>query len=123
MSKPIVISLLIVVAGLGVAAPLVAQDRSAVSGAELDAVVAARSTDNREVVQRFLTSDQARAAAEGMGVSAADLSERVATLDPVSLQRIRSELVDRGLVGGADTIIISSTVVIIALLLIILLTR
>ncbi len=123
MSKPIALSVFILAAGFGLAAPLAAQDRSAVSGAELDAAVAGRPVGNRDVVQGFLASSQARAAAEGMGVSAADLSDRVATLDPMSLQRLRDELADRGLAGGADTIIISSTVVIIALLLIILLTR
>ena len=123
MSKHIALSMIIAVAAVGFTAPLVAQDRSAVSGAELDAAVAGRPAGNREAVQRFLASEQARTAAEGMGVSTADLSDRVATLDPASLQRLRAELGDRGLVGGADTIIISSTVVIIALLLIILLTR
>ncbi len=123
MSKQIPLALIIAVAAFSVTAPLAAQDRSAVSGAELDAAVAERSDGNRQVVQRFLATDQARTAAAGMGVSAADLSDRVATLDPASLQQVRTELGDRGLAGGADTIIISSTVVIIALLLIILLTR
>ncbi len=122
MLKPIALSMIIAVAVCGLTAPLVAQTRSAVTGAEMDAAVAGRPAGNREVVRQFLSTDQARTAAQGMGVNAADLSDRVGTLDPVSLQRLRDELADRGLAGGADTIIISSTVVIIALLLIILLT-
>ena len=123
MSKQIALSMFIAGAAFSLTAPLVAQDRTAVSGAELDAAVAGRPAGNREVVARFLATDQARAAAAGMGVSTADLSDRVATLDPASLQRLRTELDDRGLAGGAGTIVISTSVVIIALLLIILLTR
>lgn len=123
MSKHSALSLIIAVAAFGFTVPLAAQSRSAVSGAELDAAVAARPAGNRDVVQQFLATDQARAAADGMGVSTTELSSRVATLDPETMDRLRAQLNERVLVGGADTIIISSTVVIIALLIIILLTR
>lgn len=123
MSKHNALSMIIAVAAFGFTVPLAAQSRSAVSGAELDAAVTARPAGNRDVVQQFLATDQARAAADGMGVSTSDLSARVATLDPETMDRLRAQLNERVLVGGADTIIISSTVVIIALLIIILLTR
>ena len=123
MSKHNALSMIIAVAAFGFTVPLAAQSRSAVSGAELDAAVAARPAGNRDMVQQFLATDQARAAADGMGVSTSDLSARVATLDPETMDRLRAQLNERVLVGGADTIIISSTVVIIALLIIILLTR
>ena len=123
MVKHRALSMIIAVAAFGVTVPLVAQSRSAVSGAGLDSAVAARPAANRDLVQRFLATDQARAAADGMGVSTTELSARVATLDPESMDRLRAELSERGLVGGADTIVVSSTVVIIALLLIILLTK
>ena len=122
MLKHRALSIIIAAAAFGTV-PLVAQSRSAVSGSELDAAVTASPAGNRDVVERFLATDQARTAADGMGVSTTELSARAATLDPESMDRLRAQLNERVLVGGADTIIISSTVVIIALLIIILLTK
>jgi hypothetical protein len=125
MAKHLTLSMIVAVAALGFTTPLLAQSRSAVSGAELDAAVAARPANNREAVQQFLTTDRARKVAGQMGVNASELSARVATLDQASLNMLaeRTNVGDRVLVGGANTIVISTTAVIIALLIIILLVR
>ena len=124
MSKCSSLSLLATVAALGVATPLVAQERSAVSGAELDAAVAARPGANREAVRTLLSSDRARQVAGRMGVSSAELSARVAALDGASLDRLalQAGVNDEVLAGGADKVVISTTAIIIALLIIILLS-
>ena len=125
MSKRTKLSLIVATAAFGLAGPVVAQSRSAVTTAELDAAIATRPAGNRQAVQAFLATDQARQAAGRMGVDISDLSARVDALDESSLNQIASqaEIRERILAGGADTIVISSTVVIIALLLIILLTK
>jgi hypothetical protein len=60
-----------------------------------------------------------------MGVSTAELSARVATLDEASLNLLAqsSEAGERDLAGGDGKIIISTTAVIIGLLLLILLIK
>lgn len=123
MSKYRSLSLLAAAAALGVATPLVAQDRSAVSGADLDAAVAARPGANREAVRSLLSSDRARQVAGQMGVSPADLSARVAALDGASLDRLAQQagVNDQILAGGDEKVVISTTVIIIILLVVILL--
>lgn len=103
------------VAALLVAAPALAQTRSAVTSGELDAAVVSAAASPSSVNQ-VLATDAARNAAGRLGLSATELSDRVATMDPVS--RARAELI---LAGGADSIVISTTAIIIGLLLIILL--
>lgn len=124
MSKCSSLSLLTAVAVLGVAAPVVAQDRSAVSGADLDAAVAERSGANGEAVRSLLSSDEARQVANRMGLSSADLSARVAALDGASLDRLAQQagVNDQILAGGDQKVVISTTVIIIVLLVIILLS-
>ena len=123
MSQHRKVSMLVAVAALGVTTPLLAQGRSTISSADLDAVVSARPAGNREAVRNFLATDQVRNVAGRMGVSASDLSARVATLDEASLNQIAAQagVGDRALAGGSSTIVISSTVIIIALLILILL--
>ena len=116
------LSLSLAVAALGFATPLLAQERSAVSGAELDAAVVAHPTGNAATVQAFLATDQAREVAGRMGLSQTELATVVATLDQASLAQL-AQRTDEALAGGSNTIVISATTVIIALLLIILLTR
>lgn len=125
MSKRLTQSMFTAVALLGLAAPLHAQSRSAVSSSELDAAVSTRPAGNREAVRQFLATDQAQKMAARMGVSTSELSARVATLDQESLDAIaaRTGVGDRTLAGGSETIVISTTVVIIALLIIILLVK
>ncbi len=125
MSKRLSLSMLMAVTALGVTGPLHAQVRSAVSGAELDAAVAARPAASAEAVRKFLATDQAQEAASRLGVSASELSSRVASLDQASLNQIaeRTDSRDRILAGGADTIVIGTTTAIIIVLLIILLVR
>jgi len=95
MSKSFSLLSILAVAALGLAAPLAAQERSAVTGVELDAAVSARPAGTRQAVP---------------GV-------RVDANAPVDLP---SRDGDRVLAGGSN-VVITSTVVIIALLVIILL--
>ena len=122
MSKHVKLPLFVAVAALGVTTPLLAQGRSAISSADLDAAVSARPAGNREAVRNFLATDQVRNVAGRMGVNASDLSARVATLDQNSIDQIAAQAGagDKALAGGASTIVISSTVIIIALLILIL---
>jgi len=126
VSRHLAVPGILTVALLCVGAPshLAAQQRSAVSGADLEAAVlarAARRNESQAVVQRFLRSDGVRRVADGMGITVNDLNDRVATLDEATLNDLadRTRAAERELAGG-DTIVISSTVVIIALLIIIL---
>jgi len=125
MSKPFSLSMLMAVAALGLAAPAFAQNRSAVSGAELDAAVAERPSGVRNAVQEFLTTERAREVANRMGMSVSDVSAAVASLDEASLSQIAEQagISDEVLAGGADTIVISATTAIIILLIIIILVR
>lgn len=125
MLKRLAFSTISVVAALGLTSPLLAQSRSAVSSAELDAAAAARPMGHRDALRGFLMTDQAQTVAARMGVSPSDLSARLATLDDASLDGILqgTELGDRILAGGDGTIVISTTAVIIGLLLLILLTK
>lgn len=117
------LSLLTAAAALVVAAPLAAQDRSAVSSVDLDAAITSRSVGNREAVRSLLSSPQAQQVAGQMGVSPADLSARVAALDGASLDRLAQQagVDDQILAGGSEKVVISTTVIIIVLLVLILL--
>jgi Skp family chaperone for outer membrane proteins len=125
MSKSFWLSMILAVAALGLTAPLSAQTRSAVSVAELDAAVAERPAAVREAVQEFLTTERGQEAADRIGMSASELSARVADLDEASLNRIAEQagISDEVLAGGADTIVITATTAIIILLLVILLVK
>ena len=124
MSKHLARSMMLAMAGLGFAAPLLAQGRSTISGAELDAAIATRPTANREAIRELLGSEQATKLAGQMGLSASELSARVADLDEAALDQLadRSGLTERMLAGGADRIVISTTAIIIILVLLIILT-
>ena len=122
MPKHVKLPLFVAVAALGVTTPLLAQGRSTISSADLDAAVSARPAGNREAVRNFLATEQVRNVAGRMGVSVSDLSARVATLDQASIDQIAAQAGagDKALAGGASTIVISSTVIIIVLLILIL---
>ena len=125
MFKPLALSMLLAVTALGLAAPLAAQARSAVSVAELDAAVAERPAPVRAAVLEFLATDRAQGVAAGMGMSVSELSAQVALLDDASLNGIAEQagIDDEALAGGEGTIVITATTVIIILLIIILLVR
>ncbi len=120
-------SLFIVTAALslGLATPLLAQDRSAVTPAQLDAAAAARPAGDRQEIRSLLSTDEARTLASRMGVSAADLSARVASLDEATLSLLaeRAQAGERDLAGGDNTVVISTTAIIIGLLVLILLLK
>ncbi|MDZ4673525.1 MAG: hypothetical protein SGI84_03660 [Gemmatimonadota bacterium] len=118
------IALALAVLALGLTAPAYAQGRSAVTGVDLDAAVAAAPAGNRAAVQAFLTTDQARTVAARLGVNTADLSASVGTIDQASLDLLaqRTGVADAALAGGDSTVVISTTAIIIALLILILLS-
>jgi uncharacterized protein YidB (DUF937 family) len=121
MSRHVALSTLAVIAVLGSASPILAQQRSAVSGTDLDAAVATSTAPRGEAVRQFLSSEQVQKVAGQMGVSASELSTRVAAMDEATLARIaqRAGLDDQDLAGGANTIVLSTTAVIIILLIVI----
>jgi len=125
MSKLLSLSMLTTIVVFGLTAPLSAQDRSAVSVAELDAAVVAQPNAVRQAVQEFLTTDRAQALAAVMGTNVSELSARVAGLDDASLNRIAEQagIDDEALAGGADTVVISVTALLLILIIIILLVK
>jgi hypothetical protein len=123
MSKQRSLFMVATFAALALAAPLAAQDRSAVSGTDLDAAVVTHSTRREAAVREMLGTAQVQQVAEQMGIAAPDLAARVAALDAATLDQIvqRAGGEERVLAGGANTLVISTTTIIIALLIIILL--
>ena len=118
MPKTIPLSMLVAIAAVSLSVPLAAQGRSTVSSTALDAAVAARPATSRAIVTTALSSPEAVAAAARLGMSATDLSHRVAALDDASAQ----QLAERILAGGRANLVISTTAIIIILLVLILLT-
>ncbi len=112
---------ILAVAALGVASPLLAQSRTAVSGAELDAAAVTHASPRAESARALLTSGQAQAVAARMGVSASELATRVGGLDAATLDQLAQQagVADQPLAGG-DTVVISTTLIIIVLLILIL---
>ena len=123
MSKPFAFSATLAIAALTFAAPAHAQGRSTASPAELDAAVSARPEGSRGVVRDFLANARVESVANRLGVSTADLTAGVATLDQAALDRIARQDGVTDLAGGDQKVVISTTVIIIALLIIILLVR
>ena len=107
------------VVALGIVTPGQAQSRSAVSQSDLDAAVAVQSVGAATAVRSFVASESGRQVADRLGLTAAELSVRVATIDPATLERLQSRADAPVLAGGAN-VVISTTAVIIALLLLIL---
>lgn len=124
MSSHSVLSTIAAIVALGLASPVLAQDRSAVSGAELDAAVLVSTAQGGEAVRQFLSTEQVQEVADELGVSATELSASVAAVDNATLARLAQQggLAEQDLAGGADTIVLSTTAVIIILLILILIT-
>jgi hypothetical protein len=124
MSSHSVLSTIAAIVALGLASPVLAQDRSAVSGAELDAAVLGSTVQGGEAVRQFLSTEQVQEVADELGVSATELSASVAAVDNATLARLAQQggLGEQDLAGGADTIVLSTTAVIIILLILILIT-
>ena len=123
MSKRLSLSTIAAVAALGLASPVLAQQRSAVSGVELDAAVITSPSQGGEAVRQFLSSHQVRQVADQLGVTATELSAHLAALDDATLARLAQQggLDEQVLAGGANTIVLSTTAIIIILLVLILL--
>ncbi|HUP52838.1 MAG TPA: hypothetical protein VM198_10200 [Longimicrobiales bacterium] len=124
MSSHSVLSTIAAIVALGLASPALAQDRSAVSGAELDAAVLVSTAQGGEAVRQFLSTEQVQKVADELGVSATELSASVAAVDNATLARLAQQggLDEQDLAGGANTIVLSTTAVIIILLILILIT-
>jgi len=105
-------------AAITVSVPMSAQGRSTANRTTLDAAVAARPSTSRAAVTAALATPEALSAARRLGLSAEDVSARVATLDDNAVQQIS----DRILAGGDSKVVISTTAIIIVLLILILLT-
>ena len=125
MSRPFLQSMIVALAAFCLTTPLSAQDRSAVGDADLDAAIVERPADSnvRGAVRDFLATEEGQEAADRMGVSVTELSDRVAALDDASLKQIAdaSGISQEALAGGADTVVITTTTVIIILLVVLLL--
>ncbi|HUP51405.1 MAG TPA: hypothetical protein VM198_02930 [Longimicrobiales bacterium] len=117
------LSAIAAVAAFALASPVLAQDRSAVRSADLDAAVATGPAPAGDAVRQLLSTEQVQNVAVQMGVSASELSARVGALDDATLARLAQQggLADHALAGGADRIVITTTGVIIILLILILL--
>lgn len=100
-----------------------AQARSAINATALDSAVIAAPGNNQATMQRFLRDSRVIAAAEGMGVSAADLSAKVATMDEAQLQQVaeQTRAADLGLAGGDQTVVLSTTALLLIIIIVILL--
>lgn len=116
-------ALILTVAALGATSSLQAQSRSAVTSAQLEAAVAATPAPRAEAVRQLMSSEQAQKVAGQLGISAAELAVRTASLDNATLNQMaeQSGLGDPTLAGGADNVVISTTAIIIVLLILILL--
>lgn len=113
------------IASLGSSTRLAAQAQSAVSSSELESAVVATPGSNQAAVQSFLHSDRVAGIASSMGVSTEDLSNRVSTLDEVTLSDVaaRTRAGDSGLAGGDQTIVLGTTAILLIIIIIILLAN
>lgn len=111
------------IATLGFVSPLLGQERSTVSGAELNAAVATNPAPRGEAVRTLLGTAQVQKVAGQLGVSASDLSARTAALDNATLSQLaqQSGVAEQDLAGGSNNVVISTTAIIIGLLILILL--
>jgi hypothetical protein len=124
MSKRLMQVLFMAVATLGLTAPLAAQARTAVSSVELDAAAARPAAGKGDAVRELLKTDQARKIAGQMGVSEAELSAKVASLDAATLNMLaaqaQAQAGDDALAGG-NSVVIGTTALIIILLVVVIL--
>lgn len=123
MSKRLLSFLVVAGAMLSPTTLLLGQSRTAVTGAELDAAVTAPATGRADAVREILKTDQARQIAGRMGVSEAEFSAKVASLDPATLNMLanRAQVDDEALAGGNSVTIGYAALAIILLVVIILL--
>lgn len=124
MTRLMPLSALLAIVALGADAPLVAQERSAITTAELTAAVGKAPSSRAEATRELLSGDQARKLAAAMGVSAEDLADRVGALDGVQLDRLGEQAgVNESLsMRRRDSVVLSTTAIIIILLVLILVT-
>ncbi len=112
-------------ASLGTTTTLTAQAQSSVSGSELESAVVAAPGSNQAAVQGFLHSERVTGIANGMGVSTEELSNRVSTMDEVTLSDVaaRTRAGQSGLAGGDQTIVLGTTAILLIIIIIILLAN
>jgi hypothetical protein len=112
-------------AALSTSAPLAAQAQSAVSSSELESAVLAAPASNQAAVQSFLQNEQVIGVANSMGVSTADLSSRVSTMDETTLNQVaeRTRAANLDLAGGDQRIVLGTTAILLIIIIIILLAN
>lgn len=110
-------------AAMGTSAPLAAQAQSAVSSSELESAVVATPGTNQATVQQFLQDQRVIGVANSMGVSTADLSNRVSSMDETTLSQVaeRTRAADLNLAGGDQKIVLGTTALLLIIIIIILL--
>lgn len=93
---------LVAALAFALSAPLAAQDRSAVSPADLDAAIADRQVETRARVDGFVSSPEVRDAAQKLGISQATLAAKVAELDAAALDAValQIDMAEAPLAGG-----------------------
>ena len=122
MSKRLLLSLVMAVSMLGLTTPLPGQSRTAVSAAELDVAVTTPASRRGDAVRDILKTDQARQIAGRMGVSEAEFSAKVASLDPATLNMLAAQAqVDDEALAGGNTVTIGYAALAIILLVVIIL--
>lgn len=111
-------------ASLGTSPTLAAQAPSAVSSSELESAVATPGA-NQAAVQTFLRSDRVAGIASSIGVSTEDLSNRVSTMDEVTLSDVaaRTRAGGTDLAGGDQRIVLGTTAILLIIIIIILLVK
>jgi hypothetical protein len=121
--KSIALFGVLTVAMLGGSAPLAAQSRSGVSSTDLESAVITAPAPNQAAVQQFLQDERVIGVASSMGVSAADLANRVSTLDESTLSQVaeRTRAADFNLAGGDQTIVLGTTAILLIIIIVILL--
>lgn len=116
MSKSTPVTLLVALATFTLSSPLPAQGRSTANSTTLDAAVASRADDSRAALTAALMSSEGIAAAGRFGMSADELSARIAALDDATAQ----QLSDQFLAGGTNVVLTTTAIIIILLVVIIL---
>jgi hypothetical protein len=110
---------------LGLATPVRAQDRHAISPSAIAAAVAdhaATLNADRDAVREALNRPEVRAVAERTGIDINRAAASIDHLDSSTLARAAASArqINGALIGGASTVTISTTTIIIVLLLLIL---
>jgi len=123
VSKYFAVIGILALAALSISTPVTAQAQSGVSSSDLEAAVVTAPAANQAAVQQFLQDQRVIGVANSMGVSTADLANRVSALDETTLSQVaeRTRAADLNLAGGDQTVVIGTTALLLIIIIIILL--